>query len=229
VASAVRSLAIGGLPVIILSESVSPLEVAWVPLLEDVSDLVIGDTEGMNEAEGLELWERIASGSDATDFRDLQWARLIDWRRAMASWFDRREERTLLGAIRAVTVRTGDGPGARLKGRLLLGWLGSRLGWDPDGAVSMNLETGGGTDAPLIESVELDFGADRPRLRWRRLVFEQAIVIEEGDDSRALFRLNQSKTHRSGAVVSLIQRYGSGIVAREAMRFAHLLVERGGA
>ncbi len=52
VASAIRSLAIGGLPVIILSESLSPLEVPWVSRLTGVSDLVIGDSERMSVAGG---------------------------------------------------------------------------------------------------------------------------------------------------------------------------------
>lgn len=92
----------------------------------------------------------------------------------------------------------------------------------------MELAHGDGDEGgPLIRSVDLDFGADRPRLRWRRLAAEEAIVIEEGDDSRPLFRLNQSKTHRSGAVVAMIQGYGPGIVAREAMDLARVLGTRG--
>ena len=229
VASAIRSLAIGGLPVIILSESVSPLEVPWVSRLEGVSDLVIGDSERMSVAGGVEFWRRIAADQGATGYRDLQWARLIDWRRAIASWFDRREEKTSLRAIRSATVTIADCSGGRLKARLLFGWLGSRLGWSVEGDVTMTTrQLEGSEDAAMIHSVTFEFAGDRPRLCWRRLASEQAIVIEEGKDSRLLFRLNQTKTDRRGAVVSMIQRYGSGIVAREAMGFACLLGERSG-
>jgi hypothetical protein len=129
-----------------------------------------------------------------------------------------------------VTVTTADSPGGRLKGWLLLGWLGSRLGWSVEGDVALTIRhTEGGGDSAMIHSITLEFMDDRPQLRWRRLASEQAIVVEEGKDLHALFRLNQTKTDRQGAVVSMIQRYGPGIVAREAMSFARLLGERGSA
>jgi len=58
---------------------------------------------------------------------DLAWLRSTPWRERVAAAFDLPQRRAELGAIRAVTIRHQ--VDSAVAGLLLLGWLGSRLGW----------------------------------------------------------------------------------------------------
>ena len=60
---------------------------------------------------------------------DLAWLRSAPWRERIAATFDPPRMRAALREITAVTVRHH--PDSTLSGGLLLGWLGSRLGWEP--------------------------------------------------------------------------------------------------
>ena len=60
---------------------------------------------------------------------DLAWLRSTPWRERVASTFDPAKWRQDLASIDAVTVRHK--PDSAMAGLLLLGWLCSRLGWDP--------------------------------------------------------------------------------------------------
>jgi glucose-6-phosphate dehydrogenase assembly protein OpcA len=67
---------------------------------------------------------------------DLNWARLTPWRELMAQFFDSPETRPYLEALREVRIeydRTAPAMSDR-RGRILLfiGWLASRLGWEPE-------------------------------------------------------------------------------------------------
>ncbi len=60
---------------------------------------------------------------------DLAWLRSTPWRERVASTFDPAQWRRDLSSISAVTVRHK--PDSAMAGLLLLGWLASRLGWEP--------------------------------------------------------------------------------------------------
>jgi len=60
---------------------------------------------------------------------DLAWLRSTPWRERVASTFDPGQWRPALASIDAVTVRHK--PDSAMAGLLLLGWLSSRLGWEP--------------------------------------------------------------------------------------------------
>lgn len=60
---------------------------------------------------------------------DLAWLRSTPWRERVASTFDPGQWRRDLLSINAVTVRHK--PDSAMAGLLLLGWLSSRLGWQP--------------------------------------------------------------------------------------------------
>ena len=60
---------------------------------------------------------------------DLAWLRSTPWRERVASTFDPGQWRPDLASIDAVTVRHK--PDSAMAGLLLLGWLASRLGWEP--------------------------------------------------------------------------------------------------
>ena len=60
---------------------------------------------------------------------DLAWLRSTPWRERVASTFDPPQWRADMRAITSVTVRHK--PESAFAGLLLLGWLASRLGWEP--------------------------------------------------------------------------------------------------
>jgi glucose-6-phosphate dehydrogenase assembly protein OpcA len=60
---------------------------------------------------------------------DLAWLRSAPWRERIAATFDPPQWRAQLQEITSVTV--SHHPDSTISGALLLGWLASRLGWDP--------------------------------------------------------------------------------------------------
>ncbi len=60
---------------------------------------------------------------------DLAWLRSTPWRERVSSTFDPPALRPLLGELSHVEVRHG--PASRAAALLLVGWLASRLGWQP--------------------------------------------------------------------------------------------------
>lgn len=72
------------------------------------------------------VWELAASG-DGVALCDLNWARVLATRFAVASLFD---HSAALGALRRLDrVEIAHAPGCRTAALLLLGWVASRLGW----------------------------------------------------------------------------------------------------
>jgi glucose-6-phosphate dehydrogenase assembly protein OpcA len=69
-----------------------------------------------------------------TAVSDLVWARLTPWRELIAQFFDAPAMLPYLGTIERVAVEYESGQGQvtdRTQAMLLVGWLGSRLGWRP--------------------------------------------------------------------------------------------------
>jgi glucose-6-phosphate dehydrogenase assembly protein OpcA len=61
---------------------------------------------------------------------DFQWARLTPWRESIAQFFSPADRRDFLNGIAEIGVDyVGDGRGNRVAAALLVGWLGSTLGW----------------------------------------------------------------------------------------------------
>jgi glucose-6-phosphate dehydrogenase assembly protein OpcA len=60
---------------------------------------------------------------------DLAWLRSAPWRERIAATFDPLQWRSALREITAVTIRHH--PDSSVTGAMLLGWLASRLGWQP--------------------------------------------------------------------------------------------------
>lgn len=72
---------------------------------------------------------------------DCAWGQLGPWRELVAQFFDPPAHRVYLDTIARVSVtyeQDGAGRSGRAKALLLLGWLGSRLGWQLESAVPMD-------------------------------------------------------------------------------------------
>jgi glucose-6-phosphate dehydrogenase assembly protein OpcA len=60
---------------------------------------------------------------------DLAWLRTTPWRERLAAAFDHPDRLQALGALREISIRHRRG--SRASAILLVGWLASRLGWEP--------------------------------------------------------------------------------------------------
>ena len=106
--------------------------------LSDLADRVIVDSATFAApAAGLARLAQLLDRDLAIS--DLAWARLTPWRELIAQFFDAAAMLPHLGRIAEVTVEYAARPGGATcwtQALLLVGWLGSRLGWRPAGGVA---------------------------------------------------------------------------------------------
>ena len=127
--SAIRSLLVGELPVVVLDFHPG-LGVPWVLELMQMADVILEDSCVKEAGREPEVWRSIRiEGSHK--IHDIAWSRLHPWRMVLAEVFDDKEHLRALGTIRHVEIGfTGPG-GPPPPAWLLAGWLMSRLGWKP--------------------------------------------------------------------------------------------------
>ncbi len=104
--------------------------------LQGIVDRTIVDSALFEAPEqGLERYAAFALNPDRiASFGDLNWARLTPWREETALAFDSEERRACLGGIDRVIIEYGQEAGKVAnpsQAYLFLGWLASRLGWQP--------------------------------------------------------------------------------------------------
>ncbi len=100
-----------------------------------VDRLIYDSREWARPAEQLALVQQIAALADArTVLCDLNWARLITLRFALANVFDHANALRSLRKIQRVEITHT--PGSRSTAILLLGWLAAQLGWQLDSVLS---------------------------------------------------------------------------------------------
>lgn len=75
--------------------------------------------------------------NESVAFADLSWSRLTPWRSLTAEFFDAPADQDLLDSIERVVVEYSRSPGGSESAQALLfvGWLASRLGWEPRAAL----------------------------------------------------------------------------------------------
>ena len=78
--------------------------------------------------------KKLAKDADLENgLADLNWMRLRGLRGAVAQFFDAPDTLAALDAVESVEIAHGDGPGVRTRALLLVGWIASQLGWQPNG------------------------------------------------------------------------------------------------
>jgi len=128
---------------------------------------------------------------------DLAWVSLEPWRDAIASFFDNPAVRPALGGITRIAISTG-GPaaacGATVAGAYLAGWIASRVGLHPEGAV-WRREDGGAVALSLSAVSDLEPGE------------VSAVTIEsEHNDARVVF---EARSTAARDCVSLVVSAGA--------------------
>ena len=117
---------------------------AWAPhghddaaeaLLGLASVVMVDSVQGVQPRAALDRAQRLLERAYVVD---LAWLRSAPWRERIAATFDPAPWRGALREITSVTVRHH--PDSTASGGLLLGWLASRLDWEP---ASMSDEDGG--------------------------------------------------------------------------------------
>jgi glucose-6-phosphate dehydrogenase assembly protein OpcA len=90
--------------------------------------------DSVNEPDASAAVARARELSEEAYIVDLAWLRSTPWRERVASTFDPPQWRDELRRISSVTVRHH--AESTVAGLLFCGWLGSRLGWRPDGVMA---------------------------------------------------------------------------------------------
>lgn len=127
VPSAVASLLVGDLPVILLRLDGDREPESW-RALEEMSDIVLEDSSTRDDAASMAaVWRRIGSrGSHGA--RDIAWARLAPWRELLAEVVDQPAAGKAIPGLRDVAIHYG-GAAPPAGAWLLAAWIASRLGW----------------------------------------------------------------------------------------------------
>jgi glucose-6-phosphate dehydrogenase assembly protein OpcA len=143
-----------------------------VDALLGIAQVVLIDS--INEPDPAAAVARARSLIEQAYVVDLAWLRSTPWRERVASTFDPSQWREELGRITGVTVKHRDD--SRTAGVLFLGWLSTRLGWEPgpmltrDGAlygkasgrrqdVSLRLEPEPDMSAPGLAGVAIEMAS----------------------------------------------------------------------
>jgi glucose-6-phosphate dehydrogenase assembly protein OpcA len=104
------------------------------PVFEDLANdahRIILDSEYTSLASVIHVASWARTQPNAPRIADLAWTRLATWQELLARFFDQPDDVALAHAISRVRIEQADERGARIgpEGALMLGWLGTRLGW----------------------------------------------------------------------------------------------------
>jgi glucose-6-phosphate dehydrogenase assembly protein OpcA len=132
-------------------------------LLPQAGVVLVDSIDGEDAGETLEHVARLAEDAYVVD---LAWLRSQPWRERLAAAFDPPKARDRLEKISAVTVRHH--PTSRAAAFLLMAWLATRLGWEPEEGAAKN----GSGDIALTANAD-------PELEVPGL---QSVTVEAGED-----------------------------------------------
>ena len=173
VPSAVASLLVGDLPVILLRLDGDREPESW-SALETMADVVLEDSATRDDAASMAaVWRRIAARGSRRS-RDIAWARLAPWRELLAEVFDQPIASKAISGLRDVVLHYG-GAAPPAGAWLLAGWIASRLGWTlrdrhatryrfdaPGRTVTIAFEREPDVAEPVLTAVRLRSGKPNP-------------------------------------------------------------------
>ena len=154
---------------------------------------------------------------------DLAWLRSTPWRERIAATFDPEDWRPALRQISRVVVRHR--PDSVLSGVLLLGWLGSRLGWVPGSLVEENGRHHGRARAGKLEvALDLDPAHDlsAPGLGGITVETADGMTLSLDRSSGGLAAKRRTRDGRESSWVVLGASRGEAGILGEGIRQALL-------
>jgi glucose-6-phosphate dehydrogenase assembly protein OpcA len=238
--SAVRSLLVGDLPVVLLDVDAGA-ERPWLEDLARDADLVLGDSSLRTCVSEIEPFWRALSGAGTGRVHDLAWARLLPWRELLAELFDAPEISGALHSIEEVAIEHGSrceeepSPPAVL----FAGWLAARLRWKPErrdrgalrlssthGPVRISFHSAPGSGTRTLSRVRIRSGAPRPfTVEVEPFGRERRAGVTLAPGGGGTERRIVSFHYRDFAtcIVSEIHRHGPNPVLEEAVASARAL------
>jgi glucose-6-phosphate dehydrogenase assembly protein OpcA len=167
---------------------------AFNRLLTVAEQLIVDSAEFDSPGVGLTELARLCTRRYGIN--DFHWARLTPWREVFAQFFEGEALIPYMDAIRAVSVEFGSGPG-QLNGvtaglLLIVGWLASRLGWEPE--TTLNASVAGDTRLTVLQGerlipIDLRFGEHGAQSAGRLMCVE--VVAQPADRPPGRFRITR--------------------------------------
>ena len=151
------------------------------PIFEDLArdaHRIILDSEYTSIASVIHVASWARTQRNAPEIADLAWTRIAVWQEMLARFFDDVESRPLASKVTRVALTQAGEPGARIgpEAALMLGWIGTRLGWKTSrlaGALRFKREDGANVAIELT-SVPRPKGVAPHTLA--------SLAVEAGDD-----------------------------------------------
>jgi glucose-6-phosphate dehydrogenase assembly protein OpcA len=102
-------------------------------LLENADRVILDSARFTQPVPSLKrVVEILRAERGATSFSDLNWNRLTPWRQMITGFFDHTSCRGMLNCISSLDIQASTTSKASAEAILLVGWLASRLKWQPD-------------------------------------------------------------------------------------------------
>jgi glucose-6-phosphate dehydrogenase assembly protein OpcA len=231
------------------------------PLFDDLLGIVdrvtVDSAQLGNDISGVAAMRDLLDDNDSGKpvIGDFTWLRLAPWRQLIAQFFDPPDVQLCLGSIEDVTISYAesreDGSSGLAAALLIVGWFGSRLGWD----VMDRLERrrAGGFSAPLraadahgrgheislrllpdrssharfsLRRVDIVSGGEHPgTFRVERTDAEDLITSSETQTVPLVSRMVYAKRPGNDEMLGEeLQRFGPDRVLEDALRFATRLL-----
>ena len=184
------------------------------PIFEDLANdanRIILDSEYTSISSVIQVAAWARTRRNAPEIADLAWTRIAVWQEMLARFFDDVEARPLASKVTRITLTQACDPGARIgpEAALILGWIGTRLGWKTTrlaGALRFKRDDGANV------SIEL---ACVPRPEGVAPHTLASLTVEAGDDAQ-----------RPALRGSIQRELGSGLGGDDTTRDADVILWR---
>lgn len=168
--STTAALLLPGLPVFVWWVGDPPIDTPLFDTLTELADRVLVDAHTWQHHHAtLRTLANVVAHTPRIACTDVLWTTLTPWRQAVAQCFDLPASQPHLFRLEHITIMHGRNGQDHLAAQLLVGWLGSRLGWQVEGngtlrradnqqiGLTLREQDGAGTQAVQLRSADASF------------------------------------------------------------------------
>jgi glucose-6-phosphate dehydrogenase assembly protein OpcA len=139
-------------------------DAAFAPLAQSAYRVVLESSGSLESLASVVRWATDRPGGERPGIAELAWTRLAPWQELCARMFDEVRVRDLSAAVTRVRIVQALAGGASLgpEGALMLGWLGTRLGWKAS-SLAGKLRLLRADASPVQVQLQADRAAPGPR------------------------------------------------------------------